>query len=757
MSEVRVDDVTQLPEVEPTRWKFWWSRQQNLNELVQDQVPEESLEQSQEELGAARPLFTDETDTWYHKLWNKVPTISTFRQFPTMEINENLHYSQLNIEQLKFLQEEAKQAVSRNTSTWCWFEESTEISTEQLDWSKRPGIISVHGTGSARYPLNIEKNPNEKESLIFKIYVKNSLILPSDSPLDYLHELPWSTKVYNSIKEHYKFPNERHLYLKKKTDGLLTGKKVLIISITGHLPEKYEKCSLGSQRSAYYLSTKLAQSLKHERPSSVYSLSFQCPLDNEAIDKCLHKCISLLKNFENLFKDVDAIFFIGVYHSVPLLISLVAHILKRNTNLEFSEEAYIGILAFESNLEGYRFWDHSTDNNVNNNDSGNQQNYTKIKQTREKQLFQGSTKKEQEILMNIRSYRKLKSMESIAVQQNLDWILYNWKPVRMTFFGKLYDNFMTISQKLAIDYLHPKIFRQIWCDGKYMGVDTKKPEELGIEDVHLKSLNFECGLKVPESRIFEIDLLNNLLLSINLGHSEYVPLTKLVSPFFISRSYNENTISPSIKKQIQNDLKPWITKMELKWKLPVTSKDDKLDLPESISSLYTFLQFSHFENWKSPELVKLYGDMYDDDDTYKCFIENTIKTKSPVYKRHLKLSGDHSTPKSILQTMNQYDLVWKLYESLSDFMLLRNIPHQEYPLPLNFSISLDYSFRRQSFSDPSAFQRCNKEALLRLTNLWVSYQTWDPPTRGLKKLKDIMSVLLLYNDPQKLIIDLERR
>ncbi|EDO17825.1 hypothetical protein Kpol_1043p15 [Vanderwaltozyma polyspora DSM 70294] len=739
--------MSEVESRQASRWGLWWSRSEPIEE------EEEVAPESDDSYGEDEVDNIGSDATWYQTIWNKVPGFP-FRANNLMLIDENIRYSDLTEEQLQFLKDESMQVIMRNCGSWCWVENLSDIKIEDTDWIKRKGTVSVYGTGSVKYPLIFENFPVESEHVGYKIFIKNSLILPSDSPLDIFHTQPWTTKFANTIKEHYNFPNEKHLYLKNATDSLLREKKILIVSVTGHLPEKYEKFSLESQRHAQYLSFKLAQSLKHDSPSNINAISFTCPLDLEETTTCFEQCTTLLKNFEDLFVDIDAVFFVGVYHSVPLVIKLASHILQNHSALGFDEDVVAGILAFESNLEGYRFWDHSSDNNS----MDTEQDYSKIQQSREKQLFQGSSRQQQDNLIKIRNYRKLDSLESLSVQQNFDWILNNWKLSRVTFFGKLYDNFMTVTQKLAIDYTHPKIFRHIWCSGKYMGIDTKKPEEIELPDIHLESLKFDSEIKIPENRLFEIIFLGNLLLAINLGHTDFAPLLKLISPFFISRSYNENTMSSNIKKQIQNELRPWLMEMELKWKTTEVPTDEQLnDLPESLSTLYSFLQFTHFNNLKNPNLVKIQDDVYDDDEVYKCFIENTIKTKSPINKKHLQMSNDHSTPKSILKTLNQYDLVWKFHEFLSDFMNLKNLPKQEYPPKVNFSISTDYGFRNNSFTDPNNFERNNKESLARISKIWDSYQHWSPPTRGLKQLKEILSVLLLYSDSQKLIKDIERK
>lgn len=690
---------------------------------------------------------------WYSGLLSTVSSIPIFKgRNASIIIDANARYSQLNESQIKYLEDEATEAILRRTNSWFWYEDMTQVDREKSSWGERSGIASVQGTGSARCPLPLKRYPIPEKNPGYHVYLKDSLIIPSDSPLDILHHQSWMSKVTTTVKDYYNFPNEKHLYLKKVTDGVLRSEKILVISVVGNLPDKYEKFSLGEQRSAHYISTKLAQSLQHELPSRILSLSMECPLDSKDLKTVFQECIELLANWEHIFEDVTSIFFASVYHSVPLAILLAKHILENHQLFKFSPTTSVGLLAIESNIQGYRFWDHSTDA-INSSE----RDYQKIKQAREKQLFQGVGKTEKEILSKIRLYRKLDSDESKLVQHNLDWLLFHWEGFRFNLFGKLFDNFMTASQKLAIDYTHPKIFRNLWCDGRYLGHNTKHPVELGIPDVHIKTPKFECNLAIPENRLFEISLLNCILLALNLGNTNFVPMMKLISPFFISRSFNMNTIPPNLKKQGMNELKTWLQEMDMKWRMPNSSEQYQDELPDSVSSVHKFLEFSQYYNIRSPELVNIYCEIYDDDFVYKTFIENTIKTRSPLSKKRLILLNDHSTPQSILNTVNQYDVVWKFHEFLSDYVKLRNLPKQEYPQCLNFAVSLEYSYWKQAYADAALFQRNNSEARTRLKHIWESYQSWDPPTTGLKQLRNVLSVLSLYNGPSELLQDIERK
>lgn len=756
-----------------TGWRSWWASRDNNEEQVNLQrdnidpsanteptVPAVSPKSSQPTIKAVQdytgngdgdvPAVDGVSEGWYSSIVSKVSSIGMlYNRREDLNIAAGVQYSQLTEAQIKRLEEDAIQKAVQRTNSWCWFENLTGINEDAKRWTHRPGVISVHGTGSEHCILPLKKYPIPDQNPGYNVNLRDALIIPSDSPLEVFHTQDLLSKVATTIKNYYNFPNERHLYLKKHTDGILRSKKVVIVSIVGNLPEKYEKQTLGEQRSAHYLSKKLAQSLEHEVPSSILSLSLECPLDCKDIETVFKECTDLLNNWRNVFADASSIFFVSVYHSVPLALSLARYILENYQSFGFDKSIPVGLLAIEPNLQGYRFWDHSTD--AINSD---EQNYQKIQQAREKQLFQGLGKTEREILLKIRNYRKLDSSESKAMQLDLDWLLFNWSSFRFNLFGKTYDNFMTTSQKLAVNYVHPKIFRNLWCDGKYLGHDLKHLEKLGVPDVDIKTPSFECATQVPENRLFEITLLNDILLALNLGHTNFVPILKLLSPFFISRSFNENTMSPNLRKQTQTELKCWLQEMDVKWRATSSSKESPDELPESVSSVHKFLEFALYHDSRNPELVKLFTDIYDDDMVYKTFIENTLKTRPPLIEKHLELLNDHSGPQSILNTVNQYDLVWKFHEFVSDYAKLKNLPHQHYPQELMFSISLDYSHWKQSYADPARFHRNNKEAIDRLKQIWESYQEWDPPTRGLKQLKNILSVLSLYSESSHLLQDI---
>ena len=116
--------------------------------------------------------------------------------------------------------------------------------------------------------------------------------------------------------------------------------------------------------------------------------------------------------------------------------------MQNNEVLEFDENTTVSVLSFQSCLQGYRFWDHSTDftsnsyNNLGSNSSTNENDSndhdsnndftTKSQQIKEKQLFQGIDKKQQDTLSKIKNYRRIDSSESKLVQDALDWLLFNY-------------------------------------------------------------------------------------------------------------------------------------------------------------------------------------------------------------------------------------------------------------------------------------------------------------------------------------------
>ena len=779
-----------------SRWRSWWHS--NAEDHMDAAINAEYLAEPEGSTSTSRIQDDVNINTGNNRIWSKIASFATsrYRNAPII-VDDNTRYSQLNIEQIDFLENEAKDMISKKSKSWCWYEAVPHISTSSniIDSPDTPGIISVYGTGSAKCPLPLNKYPGDGNNPGYNVFINDSLILPSESPLDFLHVQPLRTKILNTIKNYYNFPNEQHLYLRQNKTAILKDKKVIIISVVGDLPEKYEQRSLESQRSAYYLSRKLSQNLTHEQPERILTLSFQCPLHSQELIPTYKECVELLNHWAHLFKGVDSVFFVGVYHSVPLTLLLAKYIVQNHEVLEFDENTTVGVLSFQSCLQGYRFWDHSTDfvnnsysnlsSNTNINENDNNENEfsndftTKSQQIKEKQLFQGIDKRQQEMLSKVKNYRRIDSSESKLVQDALDWLLFNWDSFRLTFFGKLYDSFMTISEKLAIDYNHPKILRNLWCNGKYMGIDLKNSDGLNFyngyddadnsdNDIHIKTPNFETKLKIPANRLFEITLWNILMITENLGYKQFIPIINLLGPFFISRSFNEYTLPPNVKKQYQYNTKVWLQEMDNRWKLngPQFNHEQRENetpgssstslLPEDISTVNDFMQFVQYQNEKTPDFVKIYSDIYDDDHVYKCFLHNTIFTKNPLSPKHLALNIDLDTPTSILNTVNQYDLVWKIHDSFSKLIKLKNLPQQEVPQVLRLSISLNCFLDSIATTTAPIFQRDNMEALRRLTEIWRTYQDWSPPTRGLKHLREILSVLAMYDNPKNLINDVRR-
>lgn len=817
-------------------------------------------------------------ETWYQRLYHSIFWYSNRQRMYPFKIDENTRYSQLDLEQINYLENEAISMINNYSNSWCWFEDlsdidytndtSTSHNNHESNNKQRSGVVSVFGTKCGKCPLPLNKSPIDICSG-YQVYIKNSILLPSLTPRDYLHTLPLRTKIANAVKEYYNYPNERHLYLKRnplnnpqhnqdsssnnRTENEKVHKRHIIFTVVGWLPNKYEKLSIGEQRTAQYLSRKVAQSIRERNESlkrsytngkdenkyieeedhEILSLSFECPLHTKDMNTVFEECLSLLQHWEDIFFNVDSIYFIGVYHSVPLLIELCYTILSQNEKYGINlNTTKLGMLTFNSCLEGYRFWNHSVDrstykeedvlnendNNIinsgksnssestknssdkrgpqNNNNKKNgtsQQNqidqeYLKLEQSKEKQLFYGLNNSEIALLSKIKKYYDLDSIESKHIQKRLDWLLYNCDTFRLNLVATLYDNFMTITQKLAIDYRHSKIIRNIWCDGKYLDIDLQRPENFDIPSFEIKTPDIEFNLSTPVERKFEIILLNNLLLTQNLGYDEFVTILKLISPHFISRSFNDNTIPSTIKKQRNNQTKQWLQEQEQKWNVTSINNPNTNDtsnevasdniLPKDVSNVHDFLKYIYYQNIKTPELVQIYGQIYDDDSIYRNFIEITNLTRNPTHKRHLKiirpnnrnnnmnLDSSIELHNSILDTQNQYDLVWKFHEALCNFIKLKNLPIQDPITELRISIKLATQTENDTNiiitipgsdndSTEGDFKRNYDESKRRVTQIWESYQTWDPKTRGLVNLRKILSVLATFPSIEDLFEDIK--
>ena len=776
-------------------WFFqrWWRRNTPSKDVDESDPIGSQINQGQLTLDSNKNVTDSERldpgySNWYSTITAHLPELPFFSKGrePPVEVNSETEYSELSVAQINFLESEAKNAISQRLGSWCWFDDLSTLEGDSQSWPKRPGVMSVSKTGSALCPLPMPEYPTREIGLNSEhlLYVRNTMLLPSRSPLEIYHEQPLRSKISSAVRDYYNFPNETHLYLKKQWHGpFIQDEKVVIISCTGWLPEKYEKVTVSEQRSPAYLSKMLARALKRESPREILSLSFECPLDAENLNTVLSECIELLKNFKHVFCGVRAIFFVGVYHSVPLVLALARYILEDYETVGFSRHTYVGVLGIESCLGGYRFWDHSLDQTSNKardtESSTLEDEYRKIQQAKERQLTQGLSKNQQQILTWLKNYRIVDSDLSRTVQQNIDWLVYNWDSFRLSLVGKLYDNFLTVSQKLAIDYVHPKILRNVWCDANHLEIDLKNPEKLGVPNRDLESLTVQLDLEIPESRIFELLLVDNFLLALNLGKQEFVSILKLVSPFFISRSFNENTIITSLRKSKQMETKTWLQQMDTKWQPTSTSVLSSIftgERTEPVANLFSLLELIHFHSLKSPEKLQLLNTIYDDSSIYDNFVANTLLTRKPLTKGHLTVLKTALNPTTILSTVNQYDLVWKLHESLSNFIQLRNIPHQRSPKQLQLTVATtaagwetqprnengddenENDGNRYIYTythDETRFKRTTEESRYRLRQMWEKYQSWDPPTRGLIHLKGVLSVLSSYNSAEQLIDDLD--
>ncbi|SCV04316.1 LANO_0G09450g1_1 [Lachancea nothofagi CBS 11611] len=686
--------------------------------------------------------------SWFQNVRERMPSLPFLDEEVPVDLNNLADYSKLSSKQIQLLEVEAQQGIVKKADTWCWFEDFSETAKVDLNGTNS-GQLSVANTGSAMCPLPLVKFPISRE-LRSRFYVENSLLLPNTLPHEQFHERTIVNKISIAFKQYYNFNSERHLYLGQSSlDSRLEGRKAIIISFVGGLPDKYEKATLGKQFSAKQLSTKLGSVLKDHPMSSVLTFSLESPLDQKPLEVCFEESIQLLNNWRSRFFGADTLLFTGVYHSVPLQIMVAKHMLEHRINYGLPISPTVGLLSIESCLGGYQFWDHSSDSNA----DANSINYQTI---REKSLLQGSSKIQQDLLSQLTQYRDPSSSKSKQIQCALDWIFFHHASSKLVLIGRLYDSFMTIAEKLAVNYQHPNILRHVWCAGSSLGLDLKKSAHflLTNKELNTEPLLYQERLKIPEERAFEICLVQNLVMAINLGYSELVPMLKMISPFFISRSFNRHTVPATLKKQQQYELKVWLQEMDLRWKSVSPSKNGMV--PAEINGVNELLEYVFYKaNKQSLDHFSIKGGIFEDCQIYHAFVCDTVQTTSLLEPRKIDLSTKSITPANILDNQNQYDLVWQLHDFLSHFAKLQNLP--EVPKPTLLFFLADHPFA-SSFPEPEhvRFRRNNKEALQRIEIMWQSYHEWKPPTKGLKQLQRILSFLSLYPNGNLLQVDLNR-
>ncbi|CUS22060.1 LAQU0S04e07294g1_1 [Lachancea quebecensis] len=685
---------------------------------------------------------------WLSGLAQRLPSFSYPKQDEPVNINDLADYTKLNAKQIQLLEIEAQQGIVKKADTWCWFEDVSNFSTADLTF-QNPGELSVYNTGSSVCPLPLTKFPISKSDCP-RFTIENSSLLPNAVPEELYHKRNTFNKVVTAFKNYYNFPSERHTYLRGETaHSRLAEKKVVIISFVGNLPDRYRKVTLGKMCSARHLSLKLSVALKELLPHPVLALSLEVPLDQKPLEECFEECVHLLKNWRHQLDGTCLLLFNGLYHSVPLQIMMAKHMLEHAHSFGINQSPSIGLLCLESCLGGYQFWDHSSDTTIDPASSNYQAN-------REKVLFQGCTRVQQEILSQIAEYKDLNSSKSKQVQGALDWLFQHCASAKLVFMGKLYESFMTIGQKLAIDYQHPNILRHVWFSGSDLGMDLKKGSKFlpAKDESSVRPFYYQQQLEIPKDRLFEICLVRDLIMAVNLGYEEAATMTKMISPFFISRSFNQHTLPATLKKQQQYEFKAWLQEMDTKWKTFDVAKDG--GLPATVGNAADQLEYTLYKATRqSPEQTKIKSGMYEDLQVYNAFVLDIIKTTTLLEPRRLTFTTGSVETSSILSSRSQYDLVWQLHSFFSFFTELRNLPEQGLP-KLLFFLSRQPAPATLIKYSPARFQRTNDEALNRIRNLWEVYHDWKPPTKALKQLQRILSFLSLYPSSMRFQSDMSR-
>ncbi|CDO94165.1 unnamed protein product [Kluyveromyces dobzhanskii CBS 2104] len=663
--------------------------------------------------------------------WLSRYTPSWFFTNESLEINESTSYHQLTKKQIKILENESEQSILKGHDTWCWFSET--LNHKELGSS---GVLSVYNTGSGSCPLLLSKFPLLPPHKSVKINVKNSLLIPDVSPVAYMHELPLKTKLAHAIKNHYNYPGEKHLYLKEHPNQSFEEDVIIVISLHGSLPDKYERRSTGKLPTALELNETMLKTLQNFEPQKVFTFSIECPLDVKPTSKSLEESVSLLKNWLHLFQDATRIFVIGTYHTVPLAVLLTDVILSE---FKVTQLKSIGILGIESCIQGYQFWNHSAETTPQT-----MENPT-FQLNKEKALFEGSSKLQQEVLTAFRNYRFADGPERKQFVRVLDKLLFLYPNLRLSLVGKLYDNFLTVSQKLALDYYHPSIQRRIWCDGNHMNLDYINLAKT-IPKETVDNIGRIFSVCVPTERAFEIEIMNDILLAINLGHKQFVPFLNEMSPFFISRSFNSSTCPALLKKQIQAELKTWLQEKDTQWK-ELDSNNEKF-LPKEIATYFDAYEYLNYKSHKSPDEIELSTSIFSDTSVFEGFIYDNTLAANLQAAAHLMTSncGDDK----VLNSVNEYNLVWKFHEAMGSFLKVTNLPTLPKNLAITTHIEIADSQSRLTPSPKAYFSKTNRESAERIDLLWKTYQTWDPSTTGLRKLHEIFSVLRLYDSGKQL-------
>ncbi|KAH3901175.1 uncharacterized protein SCODWIG_02555 [Saccharomycodes ludwigii] len=741
---------------------------------------------------------------------NRMPSISYFNhslslpRFPELKESEQFHlnkkYDLLTESQKILLVEEAKELYQKNHSTWYVFNEPIESDDNiknnmereankdnTIHTNTNTNYFAVYGTKSYDCPIQVPLDKsiqvfinelNKRPTSTTSLYLNHTVILPGETVKSFYHEQSVWSKIATGFRKHYNFENERHLYLKKNAANTCISndnsnfansgekkikkrKKLLVISIVGNLPESYMLKTVASLPQSYELSDNFNKALLENNSNLLISnISITSPLDSIDSNTCFKEVKLIMDKHANNFADIDGLFFIGYYHSVPLLFQTAYYIFNNFYIGQAKLPPSLGIWGIESCLSNQTLFEHSSDNDTN------------------KKLWQNCTKQQQENITSIHKFASSKDFLSIV-----DWILYHTN-TKITLSCKLYDNFMTIGQKLAINLKHPNIIRNVWVDLQYYNTPYRWPRQ--YKDLSL--IEDPSGVKVdvplPIKRVFEISLINDLILSLNLGYyNEAAPLLHVISPFFISRSFNKNTIPNVLKKQLDKDFKDWLNKVDKEhtdWKAIQSlnkflfshndNRDDDDDDDDGVvqtsannlTNLYDLLQF--LEYIKYHRQIELKSEIYHDEKMYTMFLENTFFTGNLIDKKKLEILNYPPTQNIFVNTL-QYKVVWDLHEYLSEFIKFKSLPIEEEDL-VNGQYSLSSQFIStkhntdcgynivSKYSSQTGFERNTIEAKYRVNKLWQEYWGWDPPIKGLKLLKSIFSIFEMYKSGEELIDDI---
>lgn len=228
---------------------------------------------------------------------------------------------------------EAKRAIENSDSIWAWY---------HLSGTEAHGETSVLGTKTEMSPVEMKKYPNGDTQA--PLTTDKGQVVPLVK--DCFRNITLKTKVRTAVQLYYRYPAERHIYLKNNLQKPPINRVVVISAVAQHKGKRNITARELSDCTSLSIKKWLENNELLQEDCSIETISLEAPKTNDATQDNLFK---LVINWRESLRNADCLLMVGFKSSFSLVVQLLDMLVSRSL---LKEQLKLGLISIYGIIPG---------------------------------------------------------------------------------------------------------------------------------------------------------------------------------------------------------------------------------------------------------------------------------------------------------------------------------------------------------------------------------------------------------------------